>query len=126
MQQRTVLWSQCWEGLPQRESDIYAFSGRVVKYLEKEGDSITVFNVDGGLGGKAILRIRYSRQEKEETQYGLYINDMYQKPLLFAGTGSHSMKSSEYFDTEVELEKGRSNRISLRKEGRKESDRNFC
>lgn len=47
----------CWEGLPQRECDPRAFSGRLVKYLEKDGDAVSI-TVDGGEGGPVRLMIR--------------------------------------------------------------------
>lgn len=41
----------CWDGFPQRESDPEAFSGRVVKYLEKPGDRICMESVEAGVNG---------------------------------------------------------------------------
>ena len=55
----------CWDGLPQRECDLFAFSGRVVKYLKTPGDSVEILSVDGGEGGVHTLEIRYAREEAD-------------------------------------------------------------
>ena len=72
------LGNGCWNGLPQRESDRYAYSGRCVCHLEQPGHRITVPDVDGGeLGGKAKLLIRYGNAGENAVKLRLKANGIW-------------------------------------------------
>lgn len=105
----------CWDKLPQRENDYFAFGARVVKFLEKPGDSVSVRNIDGGKGGTFGLEIRYSRGEAAPSFYELEVNGKLQETLCFAGTKSFSMREAEVLKTSVELFPGERNVLVLRK-----------
>lgn len=105
----------CWDGLPQRENDYFAFGGRVVKYLGKPGYSLTVTDADGGEGGSFGLEIRYSRGEGGTSRYELEVNGQVQKNLEFESTGSFSMREARILQTTVRLMPGQNNVICLRK-----------
>lgn len=105
----------CWDGLPQRENDYFAFGGRVVKYLGKPGYAVSVEHTDGGAGGRFALEIRYSRGEEGASAYELEVNGSVQKSLAFEGTGSFSMREAKVLRTDVELLPGEGNTVCLRK-----------
>ena len=105
----------CWDKLPQRENDYFAFGARVVEFLEKPGDSVSVRNIDGGKGGTFGLEIRYSRGEAAPSFYELEVNGKLQETLCFAGTKSFSMREAEVLKTSVELFPGERNVLVLRK-----------
>ncbi len=105
----------CWDGLPQRENDYFAYSGRVVKYLEKPGDSVSVCNIDGGNGGNFGLEIRYSRDEATASSYELVVNGKVQSILYFSDIGSFSMREACILKTFVKLLPGKNNVLVLRK-----------
>lgn len=106
----------CWDGFAQRECDPLALSGRVVKYLEKPGDSVTVDHVDGGNGGEAILEVRYSRGEAGASAYRVVVNGKQSEKLMFEETGSFSLRNTAVKQTKIVLEPGKKNSISLLKE----------
>lgn len=110
----------CWDGLPQRENDYFAFSGRVVKYLEKPGYAVTVANVNGGTGGTFDLEIRYSRGEAGSSEYELAVNGEIQGQIRFESTGTFSMRNASIMRTSVKLQAGTQNVICLRKTGRED------
>lgn len=116
----TPAGNGCWDGLPQRENDYFAFSGRVVKYLEKPGHAVTVSGVDGGTGGIFDLEIRYSRGEMGYSSYELLVNGERQSELLFESTGNSSMRSAVTKRVTAVLEKGTENTICLRKAGKED------
>ena len=103
----------CWDGLPQRECDPHAYSGRVVKYLGKKGYSIRINNVDGGEGGEYVLQIRYSRGEPEHSGYELKINEENKREILFPCTGSYSLKNAQIIQVPIVLRKGSENYLEL-------------
>lgn len=107
----------CWDGLPQRENDYFAFSGRVVKYLGKPGYSVAVTGVNGGEGGTFGLEIRYSRGEEGNSCYELEVNGEIQAKLQFENTGDFSMRSTKTLQVPVSLTAGSDNMICLRKTG---------
>ena len=113
----TPAGNGCWDGLPQRENDYFAFSGRVVKYLGKPGYAVTVSEVNGGDGGTFGLEIRYSRDEEGRSCYGLEVNGEIQTQIQFESTGDFSMRSSKILCVPVSLAAGTENVICLRKTG---------
>lgn len=104
-----------WEGLAQWESAEGTFSGRIVKYLENPGDSVTIRNVDGGKGGTCDLAIHYCRGEQSDSIYELWINGELQQIIRFTYTGSFAVCDMENYRTKVVLKEGRKNEISLKK-----------
>lgn len=107
----------CWDGLPQRENDYFAFSGRVVKYLEKLGYSVTLSHVNGGDGGQFGLQIRYSRGEAGSSCYELEVNGEVQTQVQFESTDDFSMRSAKILHVPVHLNAGSGNVVRLRKTG---------
>lgn len=110
----------CWDGLPQRECDIKAFSGRIVKYLGKPGYALSIIHVDGGEGGIHGLEIRYCRDEVGDSVYDLEVNNKVQQQLYFRNTGGSTLDSAEILKTEIYLEAGVCNEICIRKTGRED------
>lgn len=109
----------CWDGFPQRESDPSAFSGRIVKYLEKPGDEVCIRNVDGGNGGSYFLELHYCRGEEGISLYELFINGRKWNSIRMQYTGSFSTRFMETYCIRIELEKG-DNTLSLRKSGQQD------
>lgn len=112
----------CWDGLPQREGDVSAFSGRIVKYLRNPGDAVTVENVDGGLdGGIHELEIRYRKECSGEMSYVLEVNGEKQADILLKETEKTTIGQTEQVIAKVVLNPGDSNRITLRKRSEEEA-----
>lgn len=109
----------CWDGFPQRETDIAAFSGRVVKYLEKPGDEVRIESVAGDKGGVYTLDIHYCRGEEGSSSYQLLVNDTVCKTIAFEYTGGFSTKNMVMYSAKIELQEG-NNTIALRKTGEKD------
>lgn len=107
----------CWDHLPQRECDTYAFSGRAVKYLKSPGDSVEIQSVDGGDGGAYILEIRYARAEKGRSDFELEINGIVQTQIEFEETGTWNMRKANVSRVQILLQAGQTNSICLRKIG---------
>ncbi|WP_343842651.1 hypothetical protein [Faecalicatena contorta] len=107
----------CWDGFPQRETDPGAYSGRIVKYLEKPGDEIRIEDVDGGEGGEYTLKIHYCRGESGKSAYLLLVNGVETKKLYFEATGRFSTKAMKEYSVKINLNKNQ-NTLILRKTGR--------
>lgn len=112
----TPVGNGCWDGVPQWETELGVFSGRIVKYLGKPGDSITISGVNGGQGGLKCIEIHYCRGEDGASRYKLWINGKEEKVLLFPPTGKFSAKTMSVCRVEALLKKG-GNIISLEKTG---------
>lgn len=113
----TPAGNGCWDGLPQRENDYFAFSGRVVKYLGKPGYAVTISGVEGGAGGTFGLEIRYSRGEEGTSCYKVEVNGEIQTQIQFESTGDFSMRNAKLLRVPVSLAVGTENVICLRKTG---------
>lgn len=111
----TPMGNGCWDGLPQRENDYFAFSGRVVKYLGKPGYAVTLSNVNGGDGGQYGMEIRYSRGEVGSSCYELEVNGEIQAQIQFESTDDFSMRSANIIRVPVHLNAGSGNVVRLRK-----------
>lgn len=106
----------CWDGLPQRETEIGAYGGRLVKYLGKPKDQVILEEVDGGEGGRFLLEIHYCRGEQGSSSYRLLVNGKDQGQLKFPYTGGFSVYEMEDLCGEVSLQPGK-NQVVLEKEG---------
>lgn len=109
----------CWDGFPQRESDPEAFSGRVVKFLEKPGDRISIDSVDGGAGGNYLLEIHYSRGEEGLSSYRLFINNRKCADLQMEFTGGFSCRCMKVCQVKIWLDEG-VNSLVFEKNGKKD------
>lgn len=107
----------CWDGLPQWETEPRAFSGRIVKYLDKPGYALFLSKVDGGEGGRFGLEIHYCCMEHKGSEYELLVNGNSCACLRFVYTGGLWMEQMRKLGTEIVLEKGRNNTLCLRKTG---------
>ena len=84
-----------WDGLPQRESDRYAYSGRCVCHLEQSGHRITIPGVDGGeTGGKVKLLIRYVNGGNKAVQVRLKVNGIWGELVILPPTGGVRMEQA--------------------------------
>ncbi len=103
----------CWNGLPQRESDRYAFSGRCVCHLEQPGHRITIPDVDGGEnGGKVRIKIRYGNGGDKEHTVRLKANGIWGDLVTLPPTGGVRMEDARTAESALELKPGR-NRVVL-------------
>lgn len=104
----------CWDGLPQWETETSAYSGRIVKYLDKLGYGVKIGNVDGGDGGTFGLEIHYRCAEREGCGYELLVNGASQGTFYFPYTGE-SMEDMENLYAEITLKPGTANELCLKK-----------
>lgn len=109
-----------WDGQPQWETVLDAYSGRMVKYLEKPGDSVTIRNVDGGKGGMAAVEIHYCRGEEGASEYEFLVNGKRTGKIAFPYTGGFSTDSMKEEKIEISLEVGEQNTLCLRKTGKED------
>lgn len=110
----------CWDNQPQWETEPAAFSGRLVKYLEKPGDSVILSEVDGGPGGEHLLEIHYCRGEDGDSRFELLVNGE-RKELSMESTGGFSVSAMKSLRVSIHLKSGKTNELCLRKTG--EQDR---
>ena len=115
----------CWDGLPQRECDPQAFTGRTVKYLGVPGQGCIVDGIDGGAVGadetgrrKVTLTFHYALAGEKSSSYRLRVNGKEQESdLVFPGTGSGNLADGGEITAEAELMPGEDNVIALEKTG---------
>lgn len=115
----------CWDGLPQRECDPQAFTGRTVKYLGVPGQGCIVDGIDGGEAGadetgrrKVTLIFHYALAGEKNSSYRLRVNGKEQEAdLVFPGTGSGNLADGGEITAEAELMPGEVNVIELEKTG---------
>lgn len=110
----------CWDGFPQRETDTGAFSGRMVKYLEKPGDEIRIEDVACNTYGEYTLEIHYCRGGKGESAYQLLVNGEVNETLYFKPTGGFSVKAMKMHSLKIQLNR-KQNTIQLRKTQRQDT-----
>ncbi len=103
----------CWDGLPQTECDPFAFSGRMLNYLVKDGCGFVLENIEGA-SGYAILEFRYSTTCT--SKFLLLINGQSVRTLCFPATGSDTMECAKTITVAAFLENGK-NKIMLKKLG---------
>lgn len=103
----------CWDGLPQTECDPFAFSGRMLNYLMKDGCGFTVNDVEGS-GEAAVLAFRYS--SLSDSVFRLEINGEAAATLRFPATGSDTMECAQTVRCTALLAAGK-NQLVLRKIG---------
>ena len=104
----------CWDGLPQWETEPSAYSGRIVKYLDKPGYGVKIDRVDGGSGGIFGLEIHYRCKEREGSDYELLVNGASLGICRFPYTGE-SMVDMENLYAEIALKPGAVNELCLKK-----------
>lgn len=109
----------CWDGFPQRETDLEAFGGRVVKYLEKPGDEIKIEDVAVEKSGEFMVKIHYCRSEAGKSEYQLLVNEDEVETLYFEPTGQFSTRIMTEYAINIKLNKG-SNTLTLRKTGQQD------
>lgn len=110
----------CWDGFPQRETNPHVYSGRIVKLLEKPGDSLILHEVEGGSGGSCILEIRYCRGEEGGSSFEVQVNDQKPTTLEFPETGGYSADKMKSLRTGIFLKSGNKNQIVIRKNGQRD------
>lgn len=110
----------CWDGFPQWETDPFAYSGRIVKLLEKPEDSLTIHEVNGGDGGSFTLEIHYCRGEAGNSSYEIQVNGETPRAAEFPETGGFTTGKMEAFQMGITLKPGTDNEIILRKTGKKD------
>lgn len=109
----------CWDGFPQRESDPGAYSGRIVKYLEKPGDEVRIYDVYTDTPGEHMLKIHYCRGESGDSSYDLLVNNEKREVLRFGATGQFSVSAMKEYTVKIVLGGGK-NTLILRKTGQRD------
>ncbi len=108
-----------WDGLPQREVVLGAYSGRMVKYLDDVGDELTFSAAIPGEGGKFSLKIHYCRGENGDSAFEILVNGQKQGQISMPSTGGFTVENMRKQEAVIDLESGE-NKVSFRKCGQKD------